>query len=520
MSAGEAGLMNISVCAEGNWRTKHASTHALYIHMHVYIYYIYYIHVCNIQYHIHLYYLCYSVHSRPYTLAYAHTHLRTHITHTLSAVCIMASSSVSAGRRPISAIASRICQAPTTSQIQLKVSGTIIQYAQNNPINFIWAEHKYTSVRSSEPLLSVSYELNRMMMCDCSFSMGIFLKWSQSTLDDDSIVFLLLSRKPPQLSCAARIRSMIAACSGVSPMSSVLDLFASAGTDLQLPTFSRSDGVVQCSTGAQGVARGSAHGDKAGCKELTRVRHSSFSALRHTDVRPFQDWAYCSLLHAHCSAQHSDASRNRYLRSSAHEAAIAETRFFYLLYDTGHCFVRYMGIFCRNSRHFLGCRPYLRICGERRTKLVWAYADPNHAPDLTCFIQTPTPLCPTLVPAALCREWRVYVARSVHRTRVPALSPIRNQMWTLLSIPAMLCFPALQELHPVETVTQGRRHGQVQTNANWLMHSRTMFPSNPVLGALKSQLRNCPWTDNTCSHTYLSCAASTPPYRFTKRFGF
>jgi len=56
----------------------------------------------------------------------------------------------------------------------------------------------------------------------------------------------------------------------------------------------------------------------------------------------------------------------------------------------------------------------------------------------------------------------------------------------------MLCFPALQELHPVETVTQGRRHGQVQTNANWLMHSRTMFPSNPVLGALKSQLRNCP----------------------------
>jgi hypothetical protein len=64
-----------------------------------------------------------------------------------------------------------------------------------------------------------------------------------------------------------------------------------------------------------------------------------------------------------------------------------------------------MGICCRNSRHFLGCRPYLRICGERRTKL--AYADPNHAPDLTCFIQTPTPLCPTHVPAALCREWRV-----------------------------------------------------------------------------------------------------------------
>ena len=83
---------------------------------------------------MHLYYLCYSVHNRVYTLAYAHTHLHTH---TLSAVCIMASSSVSAGRRPISAIASRICQAPSTSQIQLKVSGTIIQYAQNNPINFI-----------------------------------------------------------------------------------------------------------------------------------------------------------------------------------------------------------------------------------------------------------------------------------------------------------------------------------------------------------------------------------------------
>lgn len=97
----------------------------------------------------------------------------------------------------------------------------------------IWRlEKKDTSVRSSEPLPSVSYELNLKIICDCSFSCGIFLKCSHNTLDDDSIVFLLLSRKPPQLSCAARMRSIIAACSGVRPMSAVLDLFASAGTDL------------------------------------------------------------------------------------------------------------------------------------------------------------------------------------------------------------------------------------------------------------------------------------------------
>ena len=178
------------------------------------------------------------------------------------------------------------------------------------------------------------------------------------------------------------------------------------------------------------------------------MRHSSFSALRHTDVRPFQDWAYCSLLHAHCSAQHSDASRNRYLRSSAHEAAIAHTRFFYLLYDTGHCFVRYMGICCRNSRHFLGCRPYLRIWGERMSKLLFvstllsAYL--HHAPNLA-FIHTP--FCPThgsVPPPALCRErFQRYVAVlaacAVHHTHVPALSPARNQMCTLLPIAAMLC---------------------------------------------------------------------------------
>ena len=43
--------------------------------------------------------------------------------------------------------------------------------------------------------------------------------------------FLLVSSQLPQLSCAARIRSMIAACSGDRPISAVVDLRARPGTD-------------------------------------------------------------------------------------------------------------------------------------------------------------------------------------------------------------------------------------------------------------------------------------------------